>query len=443
MKKNIYNENMAKKKSTTQKAVNKAYKANPKAFIISVVAIVLVIAIAMAIVYFAFPDTWNNIADIIQGYGDVDDNGSGGGSNNGGGSSSTLTQGEGELLVHMINVGQGDCIYIQFPDGDDMVIDAGSTSKPKNNASFSVDTILAYLGSYIKDGTIEHLMLTHTDEDHVSYLDDIVDAYQVKNIYMPYVLAAPDVDKLSAKVKAEFESIPADKKNMFKDKDTITTAKYAEFFAAALNEENCNIFINMDDDDRHNNILIEDSANTYEFRFYCPTKEYYENSSLGGGERKNAVSPVGILTYNGRKIMFTGDSNEINEPLVVNRTGKIDCDVLKVGHHGSETSTTQNFLDAYTFEYALISCGLHTSYYHPRQDALDRLEDIMVYRTDNNGNIVLSVDKDGNLSFKPQYEATQEDNHYGYLDINGNQRPKTTATNYLSALFFETKRTYA
>lgn len=440
---------MAKKKSKTEKAVKKAYKANPKAFIIAVVAIVLVVAILTAVVYFAFPDTWDSIVDVIQGYVDVDPNGSDGGSGNssgnGGGNnpSTSLVRGDGELLVHMINVGQGDCIYIQFPDGDDMVIDAGSTAKPKNDDDFSLDTVLDYLKEYIKDGTIEHLMLTHTDEDHVKYLDDIIDEYVVENIYMPYVLATPDLDKLSAKVRAEFESIPADKKDGFKDEDTIGSAKYAEFFAAALNEENCTVHINMDDDDNTNNIVIRDDAGTYEFKFYCPTKEYYENTNLASAARKNAVSPVGILTYNGRKIMFTGDSNEVNEPNVIGRTGKIDCDVLKVGHHGSESSTTQAFLNAYTFEYALISCGLNKSYYHPRQDALDRLSDITVYRTDNNGNIVLSVDKDGNLSFKTQYEATQEDNHYGYLDDKGNQRPRTTMTNYLTGLFFEIKRTAA
>lgn len=417
---------MAKKNSKTQKAVKKAYKANPKAFIISVVAIVLVIAIVTAIVYFAFPDTWRDIADVIQGYIDVDTNGSGGGYK--GDTSASLVRGEGELLVHMINVGQGDCIYIQLPDGADMVIDAGSVSTPKDINNFTYKNVIAYLDDYIQDGTIEYLMLTHTDKDHLSYLDDIIDEYDVRNIYMPNILATPNLDSLSATVRAEFEKIPQNKKDMFTDPDTISTGVYAEFFAAALNEENCNIYLNMDDDDNTNNIVIKNSANTYEFKFYCPTKEYYASTGFGSnendGEKKNAVSPVGILTYNNRKIMFTGDSNEINEPNVIKRTGKIDCDVLKVGHHGSATSTTQDFLDAYTFEYALISCG-QSSFYHPRQDALDRLEGITVYRTDNNGSIVLSVDKNGTISFKTAKDASQVDNHYGYLDDKGNQRPRT------------------
>lgn len=114
--------------------------------------------------------------------------------------------------------------------------------------------------------------------------------------------------------------------------------------------------------------------------------------------------------------MLTGDSNEINEPLVMVRTGKIDCDVLKVGHHGSETSTSNAFLDEYTFEYAIISCNSYgNKFNHPRQATLDRLKshNIEVYRTDNNGNIVVSVDKDGNLKITTQKESTQEQNLIG------------------------------
>ena len=133
-------------------------------------------------------------------------------------------------------------------------------------------------------------------------------------------------------------------------------------------------------------------------------------------KRKNAISPIGILEYNGRKVMLTGDSNEINEPLVMARTGKIDCDILKVGHHGSATSTSTAFLDCYTFEYALISCNeAGNTFNHPRQDTLDRLaqHNINVYRTDNNGNIVVSVDKDGNIKITTEKEWNQSQNLIG------------------------------
>lgn len=399
--------------SPVEKAAKKAYRANPKAFIISIVAIVLVIAIATAVVYFAFPDTWDKIvASIIDG-GANNGGGNGGNGGSGGSGGSPLTGGDGELLVHMLDVGQGDCIYIQLPDGKDMVIDSGSTTKPYDG--FDKDVVLDYLQQRI-DGNIEYLMLTHADTDHVSYLDDIVNEFQVDNIYMPNILATPNVDGLPAAVKAQFNAIPDDKKTLFTDEDTISTRQYAAFFAAALTEPDCNIFINMDDDESTNNIVIRDDANTYEFKFYCPTKQYYASTKLNSPGTRNAVSPVGILTYNNKRIMFTGDSNDINEPIVERRTGKVDCDVLKVGHHGSETSTENDFLDNYTFEYALISCQYNTSYYHPRQATLDRLKarDIEVYRTDNNGNIVLTVDKDGNLKFDVQTECSQEKNYIGY-----------------------------
>lgn len=124
--------------STIEKAVKKAYKKNPKAVIITIVAIVLVVAISWAILYFAFPDTWKELVSRF------DKGGGNGGSTIdtedtskvvGGNLQGILTRGEGELLFHMIDVGQGDCLYIQLPDGKDMVIDGGTT---KNRMTISM-----------------------------------------------------------------------------------------------------------------------------------------------------------------------------------------------------------------------------------------------------------------------------------------------------------------
>lgn len=207
----------------------------------------------------------------------------------------------------------------------------------------------------------------------------------------------------------------------FTDPDTVESVTYAEFFIAALAEPNCEIVLNVDPDENTNSIIIEET--TYRLVFYCPTQEYYNDYGLNTAERKNAISPIGILEYNDRKIMFTGDSNKYNEPLVMERTGKVDCDVLKVGHHGSETSTLDNFLDNYSFEYAIISCNAAgNTFYHPRQDTLDRLKarNIDVYRTDNNGNVVVSVDKDGNIKITTQKEWDKQAN---YVGLTG--KPKT------------------
>lgn len=381
--------------TSAKKAVKKAYKANPKAFIISIVAIVLVIAIATAVVYFAFPDTWDSIVATIKG----DNN------NNGGGQ---LAQGEGELLVHMLDVGQGDCIYVQLPDGKDMVIDCANYN---DDGEYEKKTF-EYLDKYIEDDTVEYLMLTHCDSDHVYFMDELLERYQVEKLFMPNVLATPGTS--SASKAALQEKINALDTSMFTDKDTVDTITYAELFIAALTEPDCEIVLNVDPNANTNRIIIEDTS--YRLVFYCPTQEYYDDYGLNTAERKNAISPIGILEYNNRKIMLTGDSNEINEPLVMARTGKIDCDVLKVGHHGSETSTSNAFLDEYTFEYAIISCNSYgNKFNHPRQATLDRLKshNVEVYRTDNNGNIVVSVDKDGNLKITTQKESTQEQNLIG------------------------------
>ena len=379
--------------SPVEKAAKKAYKANPKAFVISIVAIVLVIAIATAVVYFAFPDTWDKIVSMIV----KDDQHSG------------LARGDGELLVHMLDVGQGDCIYIQLPDGKDMVIDCANYNDDKEYEKKTFD----YLDTYITDDTVEYLMLTHCDSDHVYFMDELLKQYQVEKLFMPNVLATPGTT--SKDKKALQDQIDALDTSRFTDKDTIGTVTYAEFFIAALTEPNCEIVLNVDFDANTNSIIIEET--TYRLVFYCPTQEYYDDSNLNSAERKNAISPIGILEYNGRRIMLTGDSNELNEPLVVERTGKIDCDVLKVGHHGSATSTLNPFLDAYTFEYAIISCNTYgNKFNHPRQSTLDRLKahDIAVYRTDNNGNIVVSVDKDGNIKITTQKEWNKDENYKGY-----------------------------
>ena len=115
------------------------------------------------------------------------------------------------------------------------------------------------------------------------------------------------------------------------------------------------------------------------------------------------------------------------------RTKNIDCDGLKVGHHGSETSSEQSFLDAYTFEYAMISCGTHKGHKHPRQATLDRMKDMEVYRTDKNGTIVLSIDKNGNIEFKSETKSTQNQNHIGN-DVQ--MATQSIASQNLSGLFF-------
>ncbi|MDE6302129.1 MAG: hypothetical protein K2M36_00880, partial [Clostridia bacterium] len=195
---------------------------------------------------------------------------------------------------------------------------------------------------------------------------------------------------------------------MFTDKDKVDSACYAEFFCAALTEPNCNVVLNIDPDEDTNSIVIEGAG--YKLTFYCPTQDYYDKSNLNSAEKKNAISPIGVLEYNGFRLVLTGDSNEINEPTFVRRIGgSLDCDVLKVGHHGSEPSSMPAFLDAITCEYAFISCNAAgNKFNHPRQTTLDRFiaRNMAIYRTDNNGNIVFVFNTEISVYVETRVEQT-------------------------------------
>ena len=368
--------------------------------------IVIIAAIALIAFYFAAPDSFRNTFPFF-----FDD-----GAPSGDTSAPPLARGEGELQVHFIDVGQGDCILILFPDGKDMLIDCANYN---NSSSYRTET-LDYINSYVTDGQLDYIMLTHCDSDHVYFMDEVLEEFQVDNVFMPNVLASHD--------KVAAANLPQEQLARFTDKDKVDTACYADFFIAALTEPDCTVTLNIDPDESTNAIVItddglQDPANpdtdaTYRLTFYCPTQEYYDNSNLGDAEKKNAISPIGILEYNDFRLVLTGDSNEINEPTFVERAGgSLDCDVLKVGHHGSETSSTTEFLNCIDCEYAVISCNADgNTFNHPRQNTLDRLiaQDMTIYRTDNNGNIVLTVTDGDNFVFNTEKEASQEQNRDGW-----------------------------
>lgn len=377
---------------------------------IAIVAIVLIIVVAAVILYFAAPDVFDDILGAILP--DRNDNT---------GNNTVLVRGDGELQIHFMDVGQGDGILILFPDGRDMLIDCANY----NDSSTVRGEILDYMDDYVTDGQLDYLMLTHCDSDHVYFMDEVLEEYQVDNVFMPNVLATHD--------KVAEADIPQERLALFTDEDTVDTACYADFFIAALTEPDCTVTLNVDADEDSNSVVITDGEKqsdgtyggaTYMLTFYCPTAEYYEETGFdnrngySAAEYKNAISPIGVLEYNGFRIVLTGDSNEINEPTFVDRIGgQLDCDVLKVGHHGSETSSTEEFLDAIDCEYAVISCNAAgNTFHHPRQTTLDRFieRDMTVYRTDNNGNIVLTVGE--TLTFTVEKEVDASVNLDGWTD---------------------------
>lgn len=346
-------------------AAKKLHKKNPK-LLIAIVAIVVTAAIIVGALYIVKPEWFR---------GPMPESG--------------------QLVVHYIDVGQGDCIYIAFPDGTDMLIDCGS----QGGSSKYQTSALNCLKALNPDGKIDRVMATHSDQDHVSYLDEVFSEFQVGNVYMPNI--RPKSGK-SVKINGRdvmVDSLDESKLVMFRDEDTIDTDSYAEFFIAALSEPNCNITLNIG--------KYEIRGQDYTFTFYCLSQKEWDIRSLKDKKghpdatQINAVSPIGILEYAGKKLVFTGDSNNSNEKYYCETYPYVDCDVLKVAHHGSRTSSSEEFLQHVTCEYAVISTS-GESYGHPAQETLDRLKANgiqKIHRTDKCGNVVLTVSHTGEMAF--------------------------------------------
>ncbi|MDY5689320.1 MAG: MBL fold metallo-hydrolase [Eubacteriales bacterium] len=341
-------------------AAKKLHKKNPK-LLIAIVAIVVTAAIIVGALYLVKPEWFR---------GPMPESG--------------------QLVVHYIDVGQGDCIYISFPDGTDMLIDCGSEKGRKEYETSAISD----LKELNPDGKIDRVMATHSDTDHISYLDEVLSEFQVGNVYMPNI-RSNNLDK-SVKIggrDVKVGDLDAGKLKKFTDKDTIDTERYTEFFIAALSEPNCNITLNIG--------KYEIRGQDYTFTFYCLSQEEWDRRHLNNGEQINAVSPIGILEYAGRRLVFTGDSNESNEEYYCETYPYVDCDVLKVAHHGSNGSSSKDFLQHVKCEYAVISTS-GESYGHPAQEALDRLKENgiqKIHRTDKCGNVVLTVSHTGEMAF--------------------------------------------
>lgn len=345
-------------------AAKKLHKKNPK-LLIAIVAIVVTAAIIVGALYVVKPEWFR---------GPMPESG--------------------QLVVYYIDVGQGDCIYIAFPDGTDMLIDCGSEKGRKEYETSAISD----LKELNPDGKIDRVMATHSDKDHVSYLDEVLSVFQVNYIYMPNI--RPKSGK-SVKINGRdvmVDSLDESKLEMFTDEDTIDTDSYAEFFIAALSEPNCNITLNID--------KYEIRGQDYTFTFYCLSQKEWDIRSLKdkNGDPNaiqiNAVSPIGILEYAGRRLVFTGDSNNSNEKYYCETYPYVDCDVLKVAHHGSDGSSSDSFLQHVTCEYAVISVG--SSYGHPKKETLDRLKANgiqKIHRTNICGNVTLTVSHTGEMAF--------------------------------------------
>ena len=364
---------------------------------IAIIIIAVILVAALVALYFYKPDLFSAIFGNQTSNTQTDDNKNGDGNTDQDAGDkllgsliseeTVLTSIDGNLNVHFINVGQGDAIYIEFPDGKDMLIDGG-----RQFGTSTVTDVLDYLKLVDDDRNLTYLMVTHPDYDHFSMLTKVIEYYDVDNFDLPYA----DVDDWKRSTdpdKDKFADAPA----------KIDTSSYCSFLKAAVEEPDANIFLNLDI------FEIEGLCDDISFVFYALSEEEY--AELPKAER-NDMSPVGILEYKGYQIVFTGDAAEDATQNYLDDSPTVDCDLLKVAHHGSSTegSNSAEFLNDVSCEYAVISCGKDNSYNHPHTELMDRLNamDTTVYLTYETGSIVVSIDASGTAAFSFNNLALRE-----------------------------------
>lgn len=249
------------------------------------------------------------------------------------------------LVVSFIDVGQGDCEFIQFPNGECMLIDSGE----KENAQTVIETVSSF--GYTE---IDYVVATHPHTDHIGAMAQVIDAFDIGKIYMP---------KVTANTKT-FEELLV----TISDKGLqINTAKAGV------------------------TVISEDML---EVKFLAPVGNSYDDL--------NNYSAVLKVTYGADSYLFTGDAEDYAEnELLENSYSSLNSDILKVGHHGSRTSSTGKFLNAVSPEYAVIEVGKGNSYSHPHTEAIERLESCgaEILRTDELGTITVISNGEGNYTF--------------------------------------------
>lgn len=238
------------------------------------------------------------------------------------------------LKVHYLDVGQGDSIFIELPNNETMLIDAAE--------SYQSENIINYLKN-LNYQKIDYVIGTHPHTDHIGGLKDIINTFEIGKIYMPKVVSTTKT----------YESLLM----TIKDKNLkINTAKAGTSI--------------IDIDTLKINILAPNNSTYTELNNY---------------------SVVTKITYGSTKFLFMGDAEKLSENEIKEN---VTADVIKIGHHGSNTSSSIDFIKKVNAKYGIISVGLNNKYNLPKEEIITNWENsgTKIYLTSINGTVRASSD---------------------------------------------------
>ncbi|MCI8565822.1 MAG: DNA internalization-related competence protein ComEC/Rec2 [Lachnospiraceae bacterium] len=255
------------------------------------------------------------------------------------------------LTVTFLDVGQGDCALLRTPDGTTILIDGGS-SDIQNAAA---NRLIPFLESQAVD-FLDYVFLSHSDEDHVGAVADWLESGRLIGcLILP---ALPD--RLAAE------------------------ASYQELLSLAGFYQIPVLYF------REGSRFTEG-----ELSLLCLAPAAPESPQAAGYTSLNAASQVLLAEFRGIRLLFTGDCGEEGEEFLVQKLRQLNlsCHILKVGHHGSATSTGSELLAQLNPQLAVISCGIQNRYRHPHPDVLARLraQEVLYYITADCGAVTVTV----------------------------------------------------
>ncbi len=244
------------------------------------------------------------------------------------------------LIVSFLDVGQGDAIFVEMPNGRQMLIDGG----PNNSVLRELGKVMPFY-----DRSIDVVLATHADQDHIGGLVEVLKRFEV---------------------------------DLFIRTNTTSTSAVYQELAELIKTKNITEEIIISPMDISFGLGID-------FNIIFPTQDT-------AGWEVNDSSIVSKLTYGENSFLFTGDAPKLIEDYLVEKYGNfLDSDVLKIGHHGSKTSSSELFIGTVSPVYSVISAGANNSYGHPNKEVLDILKNFSDSILTTLGHGLVSIISDG------------------------------------------------